>query len=299
LKRIALYRYHNNLDFCVNRIEFFRFYNPGIPVYGLFGGDEIEYQIFENRLDHLLDGNFCIRGQSTLWKWKNGDLAIRLWYKDYGCYLDFDSVIMLEWDLIFLDSVELVYSGVSENQVGMTGLIPLKEIEKIWYWTRNKIQKQNWQDLLQYVMETYGYSQEPMAGLCPGLMLPRKFLDDYSSVEIPALCHDELRIPLFAQVLGYELVDLGFYRKWFSKKESQYFNCNDFPISLKTIQREYVRENGRRVFHPFRELISTDEFEKVSINLYSRLIAYLPDQYVIRDNLSAMKKAALKLIKKS
>jgi hypothetical protein len=291
LKRIALYRYHNNLDFCINRIEYFREFNPDTPVYGLYGGDENEYPVFDEGLAQLLTGNYCIKGQSTFWKWKNGDLAIRLWYKDFGCHLEFDSVIMLEWDLIFLDPVEKVYAGIKENQVGMTGLIPLSKIEKVWFWTRNEIQKQNWQELLHFAADKYNYDQVPMAGLCPGLILPRRFLDDYSRIEVPALCHDELRIPLFAQVLGYELVDLGFYRKWFSRKERQYFNCNDFPISLKTIQREYARQGGRRVFHPFRELITRESFVRISANLFSSLIEYLPDQYVIRDGLSSIKQA--------
>ena len=86
--------------------------------------------------------------------------------------------------------------------------------------------------------------------------------EEYSKEEVPVLCHDEVRIPIIAQSLGYQLRDTGFFREWFSKKEFQFFNCNGTYISPEVIQRESSKPNGRRVFHPVREIV-----RKVSNNL--------------------------------
>lgn len=255
MKRIILYRYHNNIDFCKDRLEFINKLNPDVPIYGLFGGEEHDFRLFDSELNQFFQHNYCITGKSAQWKWQHSDLVYRLWFKDIGHTIDFDSVVVLEWDLILFESIEKTYGFVQRDQVGLTGLTPLKKIEKKWFWTRDPEQRENWLKLYEYVQSTFSYSAAPYASLCPGVILPKSFLKKYSQIDVPELCHDELRIPLFAQALGFDVVDLGFYKKWFSKSEWRYFNCNNWGIELKLIQNELAKKKGRRVFHPFREKI--------------------------------------------
>jgi hypothetical protein len=238
--------------------------NPNIPIYGLYGGEESEFESYNQKLSEFFEHNYCIRNKSGLWKWKNSDLVYALWFKDIGNEIDFDSVVVLEWDLIFLEPIDVIYSHVHPLEVGLTGLTPLSEIEDKWYWTKNPEQRKNWLQLLEFVKKEFGYADSPFASLCPGVVLPKLFLKKYSKLKIPTYGHDELRIPLFAQILGFKLVDLEFQKKWFSKRERKYFNCNDLNISTKTIQNEVSRVKGRRVFHPFRELISLSFPELIS-----------------------------------
>jgi len=258
--RIILYRYHNNVDYCIDRLKMIKKYNPDILIYGLYGGEEKHYADFEKDLECFLDGNYCIKNKSQFWKWKNSDLAYRLWYKDYGYKLSFDSLIVLEWDLIMFDSLDNIYKNIKEEQVGLTGLVPLRSIEKEWFWTRDPEQRSYWLELLTLVKNQFGFEGEPYGALCPGVSLPRKFLEAYTVIDPSELCHDELRLPLYAQALGFELVDTGFYKKWFSRKEWKYFNCNNKSITLKIIKRELKKDNGRRTFHPFRVLLSEAGF---------------------------------------
>lgn len=255
VKRIILFRYHNNLELCKDRLEFFRRLNPDISIYGLYGGKEDEFELYHEKLQKYFEHNYCIKNKPAQWKWQHSDLVYRLWYNDVGCQIAFDSVIVLEWDLVFFEPVENIYGFVDKHQVGLTGLIPLHKIEKKWFWTRDPQQRKNWQKLLDYVKDQWQYSASPFASLCPGVILPKSFLEKYNQIEVPELCHDELRIPLFAQALGYSLTDLGFFKKWFSKSEWKYFNCNNRYIEQKTIHKELSKEKGRRVFHPFREKI--------------------------------------------
>lgn len=258
MKLIILYRYHNNLDFCLDRLNFIKKLNPDIPIFGLYGGVEKDFSVFSEALKHLLENNYCIKGKSSKWKWQHSDLAYRLWYTDFGHSIEFDSVVVLEWDLLIFQPLETVYKNVGINEVGLTGLVELEQVEKKWFWTGNPKQRKKWLRLLDYVKKNHDYKQHPFASLCPGVILPKCFLELYSRIDVPELCHDELRIPLFAQIFGCKLIDLGFYKKWYSKREWKYFNCNDLDIEVKLINKELSKIDGRRVFHPFREKINNE-----------------------------------------
>jgi hypothetical protein len=262
MKRIGLFRYHNNPEFCKNRIELFHHYNPETPAYGLFGGNEQAFPAYSEMLKGHLAGNYCLKNVSDEWKWKNGDLAFRLWYKDYGHRLGFDVVHILEWDLVMFDTLDNLYGHIPDNAAAVTGLTRLKKVFKKWFWTRDLKQRQEWDQLNRYIHSHFGNSMTPYASVGPGLVLPRSFLEQYTQFPVPDWSNDELRIPLFLQSLGFEIYDTGFYKKWFSEREWKYFNCNGFDISWSVIKKELNKKGGRRVFHPYRQMISIPEIAK-------------------------------------
>jgi hypothetical protein len=259
MKRIALFRYHNKPELCKNRLDLFWSFNPNIKVYGLYGGIEEEFFQYRKIFKDYFNDNYCIRNKSNTWKWKNGDLAIRLWYKDFGHTLDFDMLHILEWDLLILDSLESLYKDIPREGLGITGLVPIEKIEKRWFWTRNEDQKAEWVALKDYVLENHCFSGPYMGSVAPGICIPRAFLESYSRVSVPDLCNDELRMTLFAQALGFKLYDTGFFKKWFSKKEWKNFNCNEQSITEQNIMKQIQKTDGRRVFHPYREWIDIEK----------------------------------------
>ena len=255
MRRLGLFRYHNNLEICKNRLKLFRQINPDVKVYGLFGGKEEDFDDSHSQLKDYFEGNYCLKGKSNLWKWKNGDLAIRQWYLDYGKHLDFDMLHLLEWDLLMTCPIEEIYAHIPKDTLGVTGLISLEKVEEEWFWTRDPLQKENWNKLKDHVKKKYNFHGPYFASVGPGLMLTKSFLEQYAKDHIPEYCNDELRLPLFASALKLEMKDTGFLKKWFSKTEKKYFNCNENNISLKSLMKQLNKKNGRRVFHPFREEI--------------------------------------------
>lgn len=109
--------------------------------------------------------------------------------------------------------------------------------------------------LLSLVRKKFGYNQRPFASLGPGSCLARKFIEKYAGIEIPELCPDELRLPLFSQILETPLYDTGFYPKWFDPAEQRFFNCMNEEISDLIIKNELKNPEGKRVFHPYRRLL--------------------------------------------
>jgi hypothetical protein len=251
-KSIIIFRFHKNPHICLNRLEILKFYNPDIPIYGIYGGNEDDFRQFDDLLHEHISGIYIIKNRDREWKWKNFDLALRDWYNNFGKHIDFDMAYVSEWDLPVFGSLKEIYAGISNGEVGLTGLIPLSSIENQWFWTAGT-QRDEYIQLFEFAKDTYKYSKTPMASLGPGLCLPKSFLADYSAMTVPELCNDEIRVPLFAQISGYIIRDTGFFRDWHNPRERQYFNCDTQPIASDTIAGE-LKNGSRRVFHPFRDI---------------------------------------------
>ena len=214
-KRIILFRYHKDLEVCRNHLNLLKKLNPEVPIYGLFGGKKDEFKGFAKGLQDLLENNYIILVEDGEWKWKHGDLAIRQWYLDYGNKLDFDVLYFIEWDMLLFAPLSEIYSHVPDSGVGLTGLRPLREVEDKWNWVAKEPARSEWLALLEYVKNDFSYKQKPYGCLFPGGVFPKRFLEEYSKIEFSRLCHDELRVPLFAQVLGFNLFDTKLYGEWF------------------------------------------------------------------------------------
>jgi hypothetical protein len=263
MRRIVLFRFHQNQVVCRNRLDLLRQYNPGIPIYGLYGGDEAIFPKVARSIGPEFSHLYCLSGKSPVWKWLNGDLAMREWHGAVGKEIEFDMLHLVEWDLLLLDSLDRIYSSVPRGGVGVTALIPLRLIADDWGWTQTPQWVAQWEKLLAYSRARYGYAAEPQASLGPGLCLPKPFLDLYAACDVPPLCHDEVRLPLFAQSLDFKLYDTTFYRAWFNEQEETYFNCINKEIRPEVIHNELKEPMGRRAFHPYRQVYEEPQAEFV------------------------------------
>jgi len=256
MKRIILFRYHNvDPAVVLERIVLLKKINPQISIYGLYGGIESSFYYYRFLLDSHVAHNYCIKNKTDEWKWKNVDIAVLLWYNEIGRNLDFEMLHIIEWDVLILDSIDKLYRTIPQNGIGLTGLKELSKLFGKWYWVRDIYQCEQWNNLLQYVQTKFNYKNIPFGSQGPGACLPKSFLEGLSSIEIPELCNDEIRLPLFGQILGYNLYDTGFLNNWFETSEMNYFNCNKRQINAHLINEELSLKNGRRFFHPYYETV--------------------------------------------
>jgi hypothetical protein len=198
-----------------------------------------------------LDGMHSLR-ESTQWSWRHGDLALAAWYRNAGSALDFDVVHVIEWDLLLVAPLESLYSSVPEDAVGLTVLTPISELEDEWTWLRRAENRREWEALLAHARKEWGYDGTPHGCLGAGPVLPRAFLEAYAAASPPALCNDELRLPLFAQALGFPLADTGLRSPWRGEREHPLFHLRDWEIDLSRIREELKKPAGWRAFHPVR-----------------------------------------------
>lgn len=228
--------------------------NPDVAVYGLFGGRRAL------GLKHLvrLDGLYASRGDAR-WSWQHGDLALAAWYRDVGRQIPFDVLHLVEWDLLLVEPLESLYASVPPDAVGLTALTPISALEQEWTWLRREESRREWQELLTHARDDYGYDGEPYGCVGPGPCFPRAFVEAYAAIDPPVLCNDELRLPLFAQILGFRLADTRLRSSWRGEREHQLFHFRAAEIPIDTIRAELAKPDGWRAFHPVRARIDPEE----------------------------------------
>jgi hypothetical protein len=257
MKRIILFRFHKGLFICENRLKLLKRYNPDIKIFGLYGGREREYGKYQEKLGPYLESLYVIRGKTARWKWLNGDLSICLWFKEFGKNISFDMVHISEWDLLMFDSMDNLYKHIPEDGIGLTSLCLIKNTgQKRFWWGRTEPYKTELKQLLTIAKDSFNYTGEPYHSWGPGACFSKKFLEAYSSIKIPELCHEEVRVPLFGQIFGFKLYDTGLSKDWSDENEYQIFNCKGDPeIKYSKIKEELRNPAGRRAFHPYKKLI--------------------------------------------
>lgn len=253
-----LFVFHRHVRVCRNRVALLRSLNPGVPVFGIWGGREGIFRTAGSRaLAGLfsLDDVYCLTGRDTYWKWKNVDLSVAAWYRDVGSANGFDALHVCQWDALPLQGLQDLHAGLPAGAVGLSGLVPLSEVYGRWSWTSREPMRTDSLRLYEIARERWGYDDQPFASVGPGAVLPRAFLERFAAEDIPEAGHDEIRLPLFAQIFGHELLDTGFMRSWFDPVEAAVFNVDGIHVSRETVLRQLDDPRGRRYFHPYRQTL--------------------------------------------
>jgi hypothetical protein len=248
--RAILLRFHKAPLVCRSRVELLRKLNPGVPVYGVYGGDRRLLRILGRQLLRL-DGMYASHAD-TRWNWQNGDFVLADWYRETGAKLSFDVLHFVEWDLILAAPLSGLYASVPEESLGLTALTPISDLEQEWTWLRREENRREWEALLAHTRERWGYDGVPYGCVAGAAVFPRAFLEAYAAVEPPPLCNDELRLPLFAQVLGFSIADTRLRGPWRGEREHPFFHFRAPEIELETIRAELAKPDGARAFHPVR-----------------------------------------------
>lgn len=250
MRRVVLFRFHT-IDDCDirSRVRFLRILNPDVEIHGMYGGEiGLFNEVFKTLAD-LFQTLVCWDEVDLEIKWRSSDVAYQFWFNKIGQYVHFDVLHAVEWDLAFMDSLTRIFAGVPKKALGCTGLIPLQYIQSSWYWTADGGMRKEWHDFFSTSTSAVPYLVEPYAIQGPAITLPRKFLELLQTIVIPRISIDELRIPLFAQIFGIEMVDNGLF-DWYNTAAYKYFNCNKQPVKLDYIEEQMKLPNGIRVFHP-------------------------------------------------
>jgi len=253
MNRAILFRFHTNPEVCISQLRLLKKLNPDTPIYGL--GEDIDR--IEDLYNAGLESVHVIDDETDDWKWRNGDLAAAKWFTEYGHTKEFDVLHLIEWDLLLTKPLDELYSHIPEDGVAMTGAVPIENaIEYDWGWATGEHESE-YNQLIQFAEDTIGETGTHKAGLFPGATFPREFLQQYSSLDIPILCNDEVRIGVLSEALGYTVYDTGWYIHGCGPIDdvSPVFNCVGESIDLDT-----VYEQQHDAYHPVREPFDSSKF---------------------------------------
>jgi hypothetical protein len=258
----ALFWFYGDVDLCVNRARLLRRYNPSAPIFGLFGGDSRDRLQFERALGSWLDDFWAHpTDNDSRWKWRNGDLVIADWFSGRGTELDWETIVVAQWDMLLLAPLDKLFAGLDRDELLLSGLRPVSEVERWWFWVRGK-ERREYRRFLKHVNERYGYAGTPLCGIFVVVCLPRTFLERYASIDDRELGFLEYRVPIYAQIFDIEFAQVTRFRAWWASEPAtrkapereRLINAGMYEFSRESVLEELRRPGGTPLFHPYRQV---------------------------------------------
>lgn len=246
MKRAILFRYHDHFDVCANRVDLLRQFNPGTPVWGMYGGNDVSKPRAIG-----LDQDYALPFPDAQFKWEHGDLCLRQWFIDQGHAFDFDMIHVVEWDLILLAPIENLFGHIKDGVALSNRMLLSKLRDEGWGWITNQKRAEQFKRLCAIIEERHHVHITPetmQAGSFGTAALSRAFLESFAAEDIPALTHDEIRMAAFAKAYGMPVHDTNV------TKENPFWNCEKRYFSAKEVESA---SNRHKVFHPVKEILGT------------------------------------------
>ena len=258
-KLAILFWFYREPLICKNRLAILKKYNPDLKIYGLFGGNPDESAKYTSILGKYLDDFYVFHSDDSSWKWLNGDLMILDWYKKRGKNLSWESLAVIQWDMLVLADLKNIFKKIKKGQMYLSGLRTLTgDLEKRWLWTRpsGKYRK-DYLAFLKYIQSAYGLKNRLLCCLFIFQIFPRSFLEKFSATRNSRLGFLEYKIPTYAKILKTTMFKKNLGCQWFIEKlpkGSFPLNADSADISKTYILSELKKENGFRMFHPFNKI---------------------------------------------
>jgi hypothetical protein len=259
MKVVVLFWFYKELEVCKNHLELFKKHNPNVQIFGLFGGKEEEASTYKSGLKNYLDDFYVssLVDKNEDFKWIHGDLMLLDWFENKGKDLNWDSVVILQWDVLVFDSLEKQFSNLKKDEIFLSGLRELDaEIELLWSWTKPEGENRvNYLAFREYIEKEYNYN--PVTFLCSLFILevfPRVFFEKWGMVKNKKIGMLEYKIPAYADIFK-----VPFYKKelgvwWFNKDAHEGnapMNARGVEINKDFILSELNKKDGFRIFHPY------------------------------------------------
>jgi len=261
-----LFWFYRDAALCRNRLRLLRRHNPGVPVYGLYGGPAAEAPHFADALGALLDDFWAFPDdRDEKWKWRNGDIMLSRWFAARGEGLQWDSVFLAQWDLVVVAPLRRLLPPMAVGDMLISGVRPVREVEAWWMWTSGEARPE-YDAFLAHVAADVGPVDDPLCCQFIGMVAPRSFMARYAGIDKPELGFLEYKMPVYAQVFGVPLVPDTCFRPFWPEdpvtagagRADMLVHAWQTPVRLPVMVLESWRPHGRRVFHPYHGIYPHD-----------------------------------------
>jgi len=180
-----------------------------------------------------------------------------------GTYLDWDSLVVAQWDTLILDSVDNAFGHVEADQIAISGLRPVGEVEKWWPWVREDGGEHHVHTRFLKEMPKHARREvRPYCCLFIVAVLPKSFLSAYACIESGESGFLENKIPTYAAAWNIPLGSCKGFSPWWAAdpnaesvpEDQRVLNAVGQEIPYERIHRNMSNANGMRIFHPHRKI---------------------------------------------
>lgn len=263
MKLAVVFWFYKDLAVCRNRLALIRRFNgDSLKIFGLYAGDPSQESVYAEGLASQLDDFYCFSPDKPAhWKWMHGDLILTEWFRARGHALPWDTVLVAQWDALFLDRMDTLLEGLKPGEILLSGMRKVKEIESWWQWVSLSYpeHRARYEKFLQHLQVRYQFADDPWCCLFVVAAIPRAFLAPYSAVSDPELGFCEYRLPTYARVFGVPVASTNRFQPWWAKApdsrkvpaHKRTLVATGDPIPTWRILRHLSDPRGTRSFHPY------------------------------------------------
>ncbi len=271
MKLAILFWCYKNPELCLDRLRLIRRCNKQTPIFVLYGGKPQDAPLFEELFHGIVDDFYQynepppVSSEELLaefrngvrWKYLYGDLQFVAWFRNRGIALDWDTVVVIQWDMLVFCSVTEAFSSLKKNEILFSGLRPVSEVEDRWSWVSpdQPAARKMYLDFLMHVKNKYGFTDAPQCFIAIVLAMPRSFLKKFAQIEARSLGFLEYRLPVYAQIFGTPICTEHAFKPWWGAVETYSVTSTlralPFEIWVPTILINLIKKRGARIFHPF------------------------------------------------
>lgn len=243
-KDALLYIFYGSPSTCANRLRIFRELNPDLKIYGVCTAgisQKRRFKFVEDQCDHL----WYLPDHDPKWCWYNLDKVACMWFEDAGVNLDFEKILVVDWDLLLLEPVKNWLDQVGECEVKIIDVWENRNPDTN-FWTSDRFPE-------------YALFKERLSKDMPeGYVLLNAFLFAYACtkrsfakfspqvISLPGYC--EFRLPTVMAACGLQVSNFKRPANW-----GAFATVTGLSIPKKVIKSELARPEGFRMFHPVYE----------------------------------------------
>lgn len=257
MKTAALYVFYSSPRTCARRVKLMRSFSPGSRFYGICTDRPENLDKYKPVWDEL-DDAWEFPHVSPLWHWHNLDKVVCTWFVKQGVKLEFDRLLVLDWDVLLLSPVAGWACAGDEKTVKF---IDVKHLDQPNVWT-NASNQEFAEFSAKYKSEK---GQDPVvhSAYLFAYAISRRAMEECAQEVLDYSGYCEYRLPTLLKSRGYELENLPRPADW-----GRLANVNGRSIAGNMIREEFARPDGYRLFHPVYEPYQNKD---LGLSFYDRI----------------------------
>ncbi len=249
-----LFWYYKEPEVCAQRLKELRGLNPRSKIFGLYGGDVADVGAYRALRQWLDDDWVFGRDHDAQWKWRNGDLMLADWFDRRGRGLTWDSVVIVQWDILTRAPVSRIFAPIQRDDVYLPGLRRIQEISTFWWWVQHETPEGDAFARFEATVRQRDNRADLWACQFLTAVLPRRFFEEFQADAEKDIGFLEYKLPTFAKQRGFHCVALPHLRVIWEKEAVPHgrivLSAGKAPIASKAILAELLSRDGARMFHP-------------------------------------------------
>jgi len=257
MKVDVLFWFYKDFATCRERIQSIRMLNDGVAVFALYGGPLAEAETARSAVRDLVDDFYVYpHAKDPLWKWRHGDRVLSAWYSERGRHLTWETIFVMQWDMLILDPLEKLFAGLQPQEILLSGFRPFHTVSPWWSWSDPDDADVG--SLRRLLREKHNYDGELFVCLFIVACLPRLFLEKYVASGCGEVGFLEYNIPTMAHVFGIPVCQHHPFEPWWADDpatrhvgwQGKTLNAVGHEIPRSAILAELADRHGKRLFHP-------------------------------------------------